>query len=150
MEKAIEIDTARPSPSGTETMMMATPVVKALISFCRVPWDRRSALPLNKMLQTKKRSRVLQIRKAAMCAYPLMTSANFLSFKVKGVSSLSSSRSSTGCSMNHLVLTPTAQTKARPLPERTKDLARRKGSGLSDWCCSLLMEIFLSMEMDPT
>jgi hypothetical protein len=45
---------------------------------------------------------------------------------------LSSSRSSIGFSMNHLVLIPTAQTKARPLPERTKDLERRKGSGLSD------------------
>lgn len=132
MEKAIEIETASPSPSGTETMMIATPVVKALISFCRVSCDRRSAEPLNIMLHTKKRSRVLQIRKAAMCAYPLMTSAKFLSLMVKGVSSLSSSRSSTGCSMNHLVLTPTAQTNARPLPESTKDLARRKGSGFSD------------------
>jgi hypothetical protein len=45
---------------------------------------------------------------------------------------LSSSRSSIGFSMNHLVLTPTAQTKARPLPEKTKDLERRKGSGFSD------------------
>lgn len=112
--------------------MMATPVVKALINFCRVSYDRRSTDPLNKMLHTKKRSRVLQIRKAAMCEYPLMTSANFLSLIVKGVSSLSSSRSSTGFSMNHLVLTPIAQTNARPLPERTKDLARRKGSGFSD------------------
>jgi hypothetical protein len=66
-----------------------------------------------------------------MCAYPLMTSAKFSSFLVKGVASLSSSRSSTGFSMNHLVLTPTAQTTAHPLPERTKDLARRKGSGFS-------------------
>lgn len=113
-------------------MMIATPVVKALINFCRVSCDRKSAEPLNKMLHTKKRRRVLQMRNAAMCEYPLMTSAKFLSFMVKGVSSLSSSRSSIGFSINHLVLTPTAQTKARPLPERTKDLERRKGSGLSD------------------
>ena len=113
-------------------MMIATPVVKALISFCSVSFDSNSAEPLNIILHTKKRSKVLQIRKAAMCEYPLMTSAKFLSLIVKGVSSLSSSRSSIGFSMNHLVLTPTVQTKARPLPERTKDLERRKGSGLSD------------------
>jgi hypothetical protein len=65
-EKAIEIDTAKGSPSGIATITIATAVVKILRILRRVSSERRLLDDENIILKTKKRVIATKIAKPAM------------------------------------------------------------------------------------